>query len=123
MNLKSDLQTALSFAKFYYPDIVELDGCFILKDKFSEKLYQSWKNECNGEKTCIEKMINLYQLRDFFHLNTEDDGNLEEQIRVLGDVLKLFWSMSFKERFPDRVFNVKVFDEDGELFITVFEEC
>ncbi|SCM83042.1 conserved hypothetical protein [uncultured Sporomusa sp.] len=123
VNLKSDLQTALGFAKLYYPEIVELDGCILLKDKFSKELYELWKDECKGEKTCIEKMMNLYQLRDFFHRNTPDDGNLESQIKVLGDVLTLFWSMSFRNRFPGRSITVKVFEEtDGESFITVYEE-
>ncbi|MBO8172807.1 MAG: hypothetical protein H0Z33_13085 [Bacillaceae bacterium] len=122
INLKSDLQTALGFARFFYPDIVEIDGCIILKHRFSKKLYKEWKKECDSEKTCIEKMMNLYQLKDFFHLNTQDDGNLEDQVKALGDVLKLFWSMSLKDRFPDRVFNIKVFDDNGNLFITIFED-
>jgi len=123
VNLKSDLQTALGMARFFYPDVIERDGCLLLKDKFSQEIYESWKIECNNEKTCIEKMMNLYQLRDFFHINTQDDGNLESQIKVLGDVLSLFWGMSFKNRFPGRSIKVNVFEEnDGELFITVFEE-
>ncbi|WP_019878470.1 hypothetical protein [Succinispira mobilis] len=123
VNLKSDLQTALGFAKLYYPEIVEVDGCILLKDKFSEELYELWRDECKGEKSCIEKMMNLYQLRDFFHLKTQDDGNLESQIKALGDVLVLFWGMSFKNRFPERLIKVEVFEEnDGEMFITVFEE-
>lgn len=85
-------------------------------------MYKEWKKECDSEKTCIEKMMNLYQLKDFFHLNTQDDGNLEDQVKALGDVLKLFWSMSLKDRFPDRVFNIKVFDDNGNLFITIFED-
>jgi hypothetical protein len=123
INLKSDLQTALGFAKFFYPEILEIDGCILLKDKFSKELYELWRCECNGEKTCIEKMMNLYQLKDFFHINTQDDGNLNVKIKALGEVLTLFWSMSFQNRFPDRLIKVKVFEEkDGELFITVFEE-
>ena len=43
VNLKSDLQTALGFAKLYYPEIVEVDGCILLKDKFSEELYELYK--------------------------------------------------------------------------------
>lgn len=123
INLKSDLQTALGFAKFFYPEVLEIDGCILLKDKFSKELYELWRSECNGEKTYIEKMMNLYQLKDFFHINTQDDGNLNAQIKALGEVLTLFWSMSFQNRFPDRLISVKVFEEDdGELFITVFEE-
>lgn len=123
VNMKSDLQTALGFAKFFYPEIIEAEGCFILKDNYSEKRFESWKNDCNGNKTCIEKMMNLYQLRDLFHINTQEEEKENEQIKVLGEVLKLFWSMSFKNRFPLRTINVSVFEEeDGEIFITVYEE-
>ncbi|WP_054949572.1 hypothetical protein [Numidum massiliense] len=121
VNIKADLQTALAFARFFYPDIIEIDGLFLLKDKFSQKNYESWRNECKGDKKCIEKMMNLYQVDDFFHINTDDDGNIEEQVRVLGNILKTFWSMSFKDRFPDRCIKVMVFEDGGDYFITVFE--
>jgi len=122
INIKSDIQTALAFAKFFYPDIMEIDGCLLLKDKFSKEIYEGWRRECNNEKARIEKIMNLYELRDFFHINTKDDGNLDKQVEVLGDVLKLFWSMSFKERFPERSIKVEVFEYYEEWCITVYEE-
>lgn len=122
VNMKSDIKTALGFAKFFYPDVLEVEGCFLLKDKFSEKHFEMWKKECKGNKFNIEKMMNLYQVRDFFHINVEEDGNFEEQIQALGEVLKIFWSLSFKNRFLKRKIIVRVFEEeDGELFITVYE--
>ncbi|WP_457920351.1 hypothetical protein [Lysinibacillus odysseyi] len=122
VNMKSDIKTALGFAKFFYPDVLEVEGCFLLKDKFSEKHFEMWKKEYQGNNVNIEKMMNLYQVRDFFHINVEEDENLEEQIQALGEVLKIFWSLSFKNRFPKRKIIVRVFEEeDGELFITVYE--
>jgi hypothetical protein len=38
INIKADLQTA--FAKFYYPEIVEEQGYFLLKDKYTEDLLE-----------------------------------------------------------------------------------
>lgn len=124
VNMKSDIKTALGFVKLFYPDIIEVEGCFLLKDKFSEKYFELWKNDCQNNKTNIEKMMNLYQVRDFFHINVdEEDENLEEQIQALGEALKIFWSLSFKNRFPNREIVVSVFEEDdGELFITVYEK-
>lgn len=123
LNLKADLPMALGFAKLYYPEIVEVDGCFLLRDLFSEERYEGWKEECNGDKTGIEKMMNLYWLYDFFHRNTKDDGCIDEQLIAFGNVLSLFWNMSFKERFPDKRIVVKVFAEaDGAMCITVFQE-
>ncbi|MFJ7914727.1 MULTISPECIES: hypothetical protein [unclassified Lysinibacillus] len=93
VNMKSDIKTALGFAKFFYPDVIEVEGCFLLKDKFSEKYFEMWKKECQKNKVNIEKMMNLYQIRDFFHINVDEDENLEEQIQTLGEVLKIFWSL------------------------------
>ncbi len=122
VNIKSDLQTALGFAKLFYPDIIEIDGCFLLKDKYSEKIYIDWKINCNNNKTSIEKMMNLYEVGDFFHINRNYDENEDAQIIALGNVLKHLWLLSFKERFPNKKINVEVFQEDdGALFITVYE--
>jgi hypothetical protein len=122
VNIKADLQTALGFAKFFFPDVIEVEGCFLLKDKFQEDIYNEWKSRCNNAKICIEKMMNLYEVKDFFHINKQDDENEEEQIKVLGDVLQMFWLMSFKHRYPNRNIKVSVFEEFDELFITVYEE-
>jgi hypothetical protein len=122
VNMKSDLQTALGFAKFFYPEVIEIDGCFLLKDKYDEVIYRKWLQECNNNKTIIEKMMNLYEIRDFFHINTEFDENEDEQIAALSDVLRLFWGMSFKNRYPQKEIKIDVFEDyGGEIFITVFQ--
>ncbi|WP_238860259.1 hypothetical protein [Clostridium sp. YIM B02569] len=122
VNLKSDIQTALGFAKFFYPDVIEVEGCFLLKDKYSPDIFKGWKKHLNNNKTQIEKMMNLYEVGDFFHINKDEEENEEVQIIALGDVLKHLWTLSFKDRFPDRKINVDVFQEDDDvLFITVYE--
>ncbi|MFS0574797.1 hypothetical protein AB1K83_04135 [Sporosarcina sp. 179-K 3D1 HS] len=122
VNMKSDIHTALGFAKFFYPDIVRVEGCFLLKDKFSQKNFRRWKEDSQNNKVTIEKMMNLYQVKDFFHINVNEEVT-GDQIQALGEVLKQFWSLSFKDRFPNRNIIVSVFEEvDGELFITVYEQ-
>ncbi len=110
VNVKADLQTALAFAKFFYPEIVEIEGYFLLKDKYNEELFESWKLEFKNEKVCVEKMMNLYELKDFFHININVEEEENEQTKILGNILKLFWSMSFKKRFPDRNILVEVYE-------------
>ncbi|URZ06592.1 hypothetical protein [Clostridium felsineum] len=66
--------------------------------------------------------MNLYEVRDFFNMNTNyDDENIEEQIEALGKTLKNFWSMSFEKQLPDKKIAIKLFEEDKILCITVFE--
>lgn len=122
VNLKTDLQTALGIAKFFYPEIIEIENCIILKTQFSNSRYEEWKEDCKGNKRDIEKMMNLYEVKDFFHINTKDDGKFYEEIEALADVLKLFWSMSFKNRYPKKNIKVVTFKEYDSLFITVYED-
>lgn len=61
-------------------------------------------------------------MRDFFHINDQDIENIDKKLKTLGNVLKFFWEMSFSRRYPDKQVKVEVFEEDdGELFITVYE--
>ena len=121
VNMKADLDLALGFARFYCPDVVIAEDCFILKDRYREDTFQAWKKECQN-KTEVEKMMNLYELADFFHIHTKADEHYDEKITVLGNILQFFWTMSFKERFPERNIVVSVFDDfDGEHFITVYQ--
>jgi hypothetical protein len=122
VNLKADIQTALGFAKFFYPEIIEIDGYFLLKDKFDECTFNGWKKSCNDNKIQVEKIMNCYEVKDFFHINTDyNDENIDKQVEALAEVLKLFWGMSFRNRYLDRNIIVKTFYEYDSLFITVFE--
>ena len=68
-------------------------------------------------------MMNLYEVNDFFHINRNENEDEDTQVQILGEVLKHFWSMSFKQNFPKRNIAVHVFKEyDEQLFITVYEE-
>jgi len=119
VNMKSDIQTALGFVKFFYPEIVEIDGCFFLKDRYRKEAYHQWKKEKISDCE-VEKMVNLYEVADFFHINVDQNENEEELIYTLGEAVKHFWELSFAERFPSKNIKVDLFEEYGSLFITVY---
>lgn len=120
LNMKSDLQTALGFAHFYSPEVVEIENCIILKDRYFPKLYEQWKSETN-DKTTLEKMMNLYEIKDFFHINRNLEEDEHKQLLVFATVIQFYWNQSFKVRYPDKDLIVDVFEEFGGLFITVYE--
>lgn len=122
LNMKANLDIALAFAKFFCPDVVIFENCFFLKDRFFMDNYVAWKNELN-DKTTIEKMMNLYSVRDFFHLNDCGDDFYSQKIEALAISLQYFWNLSFLDRFPDRKIAVEIIDEgaDDDIFITVYE--
>ena len=57
--------------------------------------------DCDGNKTTIEKMMNLFELNDFFYMNRKEDKE-DIQLRALREVLKYFWLMTFKLNYPNR---------------------
>ena len=121
-NMKADIETALGLAKFFYPEIVEIDGCIFIKDNFTHENYNQWKKACKNNKMDLEKAINSYEIKDFFHINSDyEDKYINEQIKALGNILKKFWTLSFKERFPCRNIIVEII-EDESLYITVYEK-
>ncbi|MBP1564124.1 MAG: hypothetical protein J6A58_00025 [Oscillospiraceae bacterium] len=121
VNMKANLDTALAFAKFYCPEIIEIEECCFLKDKYNYEIYESWKQECKGNKKNIEMMVNLYQICDFFEINETD--NEREKIVALGNILKFFWTTTFEKMYPDKKLKVEIYEEpDEELFITVYSE-
>lgn len=123
INMKSDITTTLGFAKFFYPDIIERNGCIFLKDNFDEKRYKRWKAECGTDKSSLEKAMNSYELKDFFHINSDfEDKCINEKIITLGIVLKKFWLLSFNDRFPNRKINVEIIETNETTYITVYEE-
>lgn len=119
VNMKSDIQTALGFVKLFYPDVLDVEGCFILKNRFFESIFKQWR-EKETEKSIVEKMVNLYEIKDFFHINVDDNDNQEKLQRAFGEALKQFWTMSFNERYPEKNVKVILFEEYDELFITVY---
>lgn len=119
VNMKSDLQAALGFVKLFYPEIVNVDGYFILKDKFNEKILNQWKAEKMSVSE-VEKMTNLYEVADFFHMNKSSSENTDKMVHTFGESIRYFWNQSFAERFPDRKIKVDLFEEYGTLFITVY---
>lgn len=123
VNMKSDLDVALGFAKFFCPDIIIVEGCFLLKDRFFQDIYVNWKEKTDNNKNIIERMMNLYSLRDFFHINDCRNDYYTEKIDALGLSLKYFWNLSFKDRFPNKKINIEIIDEglDDDIFITVYE--
>ncbi|WP_346880154.1 hypothetical protein [Clostridium sp. UBA3061] len=120
--MKSDIQIELGFAKFFYPEIIEIDNCIFIKDNFSSERYEQWKVVCNDKKT-LEKAINSYEIKEFFHMNTDfEDKNINEQIQALGNILKKIWTLGFNERFPDMNIVVDIIEDDESLYITVFQD-
>ncbi len=129
---KSDLATSLGFAKFFCPDMLEVDGCYVLKHRYDAKTFNEWKESGLTYKE-LEVVTNMYEVTDFFNRNLEEyeKDNYSEMIDALGEALQYFWSLTLKDRYPDIPLVVDLFEdyeyeEEGReyaaLIITIYTE-
>jgi hypothetical protein len=122
LNLKSDLDTALAFSKLYCPEIICVDGCAFLKDRYDENIYLEWKSEIENDYTTIEKMVNLYSLEDIFQINSDTSDFFEEKIQAFGNILQFFWELTFEKKYPEMKLKVLISKEADETLITVYQQ-
>lgn len=118
LNFNYSLNDALAFSKFFFPTFIFYKGCVVLEDRFDKETFELWFDKFNGEVSKIEKMCNLYELKDFFHINSED--NSIERLKQLGIILQQSWRINLDKLFPQISFEIIVFEEFEELFITIY---
>lgn len=121
LNYRYDLNAALAFSKLFMPDFIDYKGCIILSFLFSEERAEEWYEEFDGGIKEVEKMCNLYELCDFFHINNEKNTS-EAQFFALGEALRVSWRLNLYQIYPDKKFNIDVFEEYQSIYITFYQE-
>lgn len=123
LNLKYDMNAAIAFSKLYFPDFIEKEGCIILGFRYDEEIFNEWYKHFNGNISEIERICNRYEIMDFFELNRNPDERLDfynQQIDEFASILKRVWEINCKLLFPERNFNIDVFDEYNTTRITLY---
>ncbi|MHC9159691.1 MULTISPECIES: hypothetical protein [unclassified Exiguobacterium] len=123
VNYKYSIEDALSFLKFFNPEIICHENCYFFKDSLSLSSYKGWKEEFGADLSSIEKMVNLYEPKDFFIINKKNDVDSysqNNQIEAFAETLCQQWKISLKERYNNIPFQVQLIRDDGDLYITMF---
>ncbi|WP_031424854.1 hypothetical protein [Exiguobacterium sp. NG55] len=123
VNYKYNIEDALSFLKFFNPEIVCHESCYFLKDSLSLDSYKGWKEEFGTDLSSIEKMINLYEPKDFFIINDINDlgsSDKNKKIEAFAEALCQQWQVSLQERYKNIPFQVQLIREGEDLYITMF---
>ncbi len=117
LNLNYDINAAIAFSKLYFPTFIEYKNCIILESRFNETIFNDWFVKFEGDLIKIEQHCNLYETKDFFHINDSDQSI--EKNKQLGELLKISWELSLKSLFPNRNSKVYLFEQDGNSYITI----
>lgn len=120
LNTFYDINAAIAFSKLFFPDFVEYRGCIIVELRFNQEICDKWFLELKGEISEIEKMCNLYELEDFFHINSNayDNEKFSVILDSFGNILKKSWELNLEKLYPDRIFELQLFTEFESKYIT-----
>lgn len=105
------MPTSLAFAKLFCPEIIEVEGCFVLKNRYEPKVFNDWKAKLGLSFIALEKITNLYEIGDLFTENTDYTGDYSNMIDSMGKALQYYWQLTLKDRYPDIPFIVELYDD------------
>lgn len=117
LNMNYSIDGALAFYKFFIPDFIFKKGCLILSFRYNETIFNSWYDEMKGEVSLVERMCNLYEIKDFFHIHETE--KVLEKCTYLGEFLKYIWQIHLDKQFGQEKYEVCTFAEYGSLYITL----
>jgi hypothetical protein len=120
LNYNFDTNAAIAFSKLYFPDFVEYEDCIILSVLFNLETFNEWFEELNGNIKEVEKMCNLYEVKDFFHINRGDEID-EETLKIFANLLSTAWAISLNKLYPSKRFKIDTFEEYDSLYITIYQ--
>ena len=117
MTYHGNLDLAVAFTELFWPDIVEVDGCYFRAQTGYEEMMKHWHDELKGDKQALEALINHLHVYDLF---TRDDAENDLEVyEHLGEVLVECWTCALKTKFPDLEFTVDYATEPEEYGPTI----
>ena len=107
------LTAAVAFGRLFWPELIEVDGCVLIKDHYQPASFEYLRSHFSGEVQEIEKMINRIDLEDLYMVSEDlDEATADKVLTELAWIVSHTWSAALQEHFPDRKFNVGLFPGD-----------
>lgn len=66
LNLRADYDLAAAFAKMFWPDLIEVDGCEMLQRNYSPDNFTEWMERYSGDRRAVESIVNHVHVWDLF---------------------------------------------------------
>lgn len=117
------IEETLAIASLLCPEIIVEKG-YIFISEFYNGGINTLEKQFNNDRKKIEMFVNSWSLADFFLQSSNESVHVDEIIEEFGNVIKYFWTIRFKELFPDKNIIVETgFEIMGErgLTITVYQ--
>jgi hypothetical protein len=114
LGAKSGADLAVAFSSLFWPEFVEVEGCVLLRERYSPSQFQDWWKELGGDRSTVEGVVNHVHLWDLFDL--DEEAVPDKAIRDLAQVLASTWRCALQHRFPRKAFEVRLILDDPDEY-------
>ena len=104
LSLRADSDLAAAFTKLFWPDFIEVDGCVILKRRYSPEILTRWMEQYGDDRRAVETTVNHVHVKDLFLNSTKESS--EQLYDFLVDALAFGWKQALQTRYPDKHFTL-----------------
>jgi len=104
LGMRADIDLAAAFTRLFWPDLIEVDGCVILRENYSPDNFAEWMEHFEGDRGEVESMLNHVHMYDLF-LNAPQNVKYPEQLyEYMAKVLLFGWKQVLQATFPGKRF-------------------
>lgn len=107
-------ELAIAFSSLYWPELLEVEGCVLLRERYNPSNFRGWWDELDGDRSRIEGLINHVHLWDL--CGCSEDEVSDEALQDLARILALTWRCALQHEFPDQTFDVRLVLDDPEEY-------
>lgn len=108
----------LAICHVLWPDVIEVQGCFVRKRSFGEADFEGWREELRGDIPKIEATVNRLVLADVIDCGTSAAD--EKALKDIARTIARSWRVALQQTFPEREFTVVSRDTDDGPAVTFF---
>ena len=95
-----------------HPTFIEVDECIFFRPHFECEDYEKyWQSFSLKDRRKVERTLNHVHLSDL----TPGPNNQ----RQLGERIKKVWAEALRHRFPEKDFNIELYQHKGEWVLTL----
>ncbi len=115
-----NLDLAVAFAEYFWPKIVEVEGCYLLAPNYAKTSLTDWLDSLEGDKSRVEAVINHVHIYDLFENPTKNHGEYDLKVyEYLALTLQQSWRAALQMQFPEVKFDVTFATEPDDYGPTV----
>ena len=118
-----NLDLAVAFTEYFWPKIVEVEGCYLLTPNYAKTSLTHWLDSLEGDKSRVEAVINHVHITDLFENPTGNRGEYDWKVyEYIGLVMQQSWRAALQMQFPEVDFDVEFSSdpEDYDLTVTFY---